>query len=91
MEFYEHKQSSFDRTVKSLCKRIDDLEEACLYWQHMYEEQLEMTNILNKERLLDAQKGVANALKFCLAVTDDKDGNLVISKKNRKELADNLK
>ena len=36
----------------------------------------------------EAQKGVANALIFALSVTDDEDGNLVVSKEDRVVLSD---
>mgnify|MGYP006308712481 CR=1 FL=1 len=54
------------------------------YWQTEY------TKHVN-EGLVSAQKGVANALMFALSVRDDEDGNLVIDKDKRQELAENLK
>lgn len=90
MEFNKTNTSAFDSTVRSLCDEIDYLKLEVDHWQNKYEELLAETHIAQKERLLDAQKGVANALKLCLAVTDDEHGNLVISKENRKKLANNL-
>jgi hypothetical protein len=40
------------------------------------------------DNLETAKQGVANALRFALLVSDDENGNLVISKDNRKDLAE---
>ena len=70
-----YKTTSFDRTIKSLCSQVDRLEEEVDYWKNCYEEQLKATDLLMKESLLNAQKGVAEALRFALASTDDENGN----------------
>ena len=71
-----------------LCSQIDNLKEEVAYWQTKYEEEKAMNNKMLTENLASAKKGVANALMFALSVKeDDADGNLVIDKKSRKELA----
>ena len=82
---------TMDRTFYSLCEEIDDLKEQVSYWKQMYEAERDEYNIQLNERLEQSKKGVANALMFALSVSDDENGNLVISKKNRKSLAKNLK
>ncbi len=80
-----------DRTFYSLCEEIDDLKEAVAYWKQMYEtERDENTKQLN-DRLEESKKEVANALMFALSVSDDENGNMVVSKENRKALAENWK
>ena len=61
------------------------------YWKEMYETERDENNKQLNERLEQSKKGVANALMFALSVSDDENGNLVISKENRKSLAENLK
>ena len=70
-----------------LCNKIDDLKEEVAYWQTKYEEEKAMNNTMLNENLASAQKGVRNALMFALSVKDDTNGNLVIDKESRKELA----
>jgi citrate synthase len=82
---------TMDRTFYSLCEEIDDLKEAVAYWKGMYETERDENNKQLNERLEQSKKGVANALMFALSVSDDENGNLVISKENRKSLAENLK
>ena len=82
---------AIDRTFYSLCEEIDDLREAVKYWKEKYETEVQERNVEWKERNENAMQGVANALRFALAVSDDENGNLVISKENRKELAENWK
>lgn len=74
-----------------LCEEIDYWKERAeaaeadaKYWKDEYSKHL-------SESLASAQKGVANALMFALSVRDDENGNLIIDKENRKELAKNLK
>lgn len=80
--------TTVDRTFYSLCDEIDDLKEAVAYWKQRYENEVQERNAEWKERNEQAMQGVANALRFALAVSDDENGNLVISKENRKELAE---
>lgn len=80
--------TTVDRTFYSLCDEIDDLKEAVAYWKQRYENEVQERNTEWKERNEQAMQGVANALRFALAVSDDENGNLVISKENRKELAE---
>lgn len=82
---------TMDRTFYSLCEEIDDLKETVAYWKGMYETERDENNKQLNERLEQSKKGVANALMFALSVSDDENGNLVISKENRKSLAENLK
>ena len=84
------KINTVDRTFYSLCQEIDDLKEAVNYWKTMYEtERNENMKALN-ERLEQSKKGIADALMFALSVSDNENGDLVISKENRMFLAENL-
>ena len=78
-----------DRTFHSLCEEIDDLKEAVEYWKTMYKTERATNNKMLNDNLETAKQGVANALRFDLYVSDDENGNLVISKENRKDLAEN--
>lgn len=80
---------SFDKTVSQLCERIDNLEAEVEYWKSKYEDETRQRSIESTQRMKEAQKGVANALMFALSVRDDEQGNLVISKEDRKSLAEN--
>ena len=71
-----------------LCNEIDQWKEEANYWKEKYEElQKEYSEHIN-QNLVSAQKGVANALMFALSVKDDENGNLIIDKESRKELAE---
>ena len=71
-----------------LCNEIDQWKEEANYWKEKYEElQKEYSEHIN-QNLVSAQKGVANALMFALSVKDDENGNLIIEKESRKELAE---
>ena len=85
------KQSAFDRTVQNLCESIDYLEAEVDHWKTKYEEEIRRQSIESKERLEEAQRGVANALMFALSVREDSAGNLVIPKEDRRILAENYK
>lgn len=81
---------AIERTVYELCQEIDALKEEVKYWKELFEaERKENTDNLN-ERLAESKKGVAQALMFCLSVKDE-NGNLVLPKENRKELAEHFK
>lgn len=82
---------TIDRTVYQLCERIDDLKTEVEYWKSKYEAEIRQQAVESKQRLEDAQKGVANVLMFALAVRDDEHGNLVIPKEERKALAESWK
>ena len=71
-----------------LCNEIDQWKDEANYWKEKYEElQKEYSEHINQS-LVSAQKGVANALMFALSVKDDENGNLIIDKESRKELAE---
>lgn len=77
-----------DIKFHELCEEIDywkeraeKAEEDAEYWKNQY-------NIQSGERLVEAQKGVANALMFALHVHDDEDGNLVMDKESRKKISE---
>jgi hypothetical protein len=55
-----------------------------IYWKEKYEIEVKERNLEFQERHQNTMKGVANALMFALSVEDDKDGNLIISKENKK-------
>lgn len=83
--------NTFDKTVSRLCARIDNLEDEVEYWKTKYEDEIRQQSIESKQRMEEAQRSVANALMFALSVRDDENGNLVIGKEERKELAANWK
>ena len=91
-QFYNKLKIKTRRTIEintyQLSSQIDDLKEKVAYWQNKYEEEKAMNNKMLNENLASAKKGVANALMFALSVKDDADGNLIIDKESRKELAD---
>ena len=78
-----------EKTFYSLCQEIDDLKETVEYYKHLYETERATNNLMLKENLLSANQDVANALRLALCVSDDENGNLVISKEDRKYLAKN--
>lgn len=80
-----------EKTFYSLCEEIDDLKEAVKYWKNLYETERATNNKMLNDNLETAKQGVTNALKFALSFSDDENGNLVISKENRKDLADAIK
>ena len=82
---------TIDYKFSELCEEIDYWKDQARYYQEKYEEEVLTRSIESKERLLEAKKGVANALMFALSVEDKEDGSLSISSENRKVLAENLK
>lgn len=83
--------NTFDRTVFSLCLEIDCLKEDVKYWKQMYEDEAKKNNKMIDDNLKNAQQDLANIFAFALAVRDDKNGNLIIDKDDRKILAERLK
>lgn len=79
---------TIDIKFSELCDEIDfwkerseQAEQDAEYWKNQYQ------TLLN-ESLINAKKGVANALMFALHATDDENGNLVIDKESRKKIAE---
>ena len=88
---YLNKTNTFDQTVYQLCSQIDDLHEEVEYWRTKYEkEKLEYNNMLN-QNMIQAKRDLSNAFQFVFATQTDENDNLIISSKNRKQLANNLK
>ena len=85
------KPRTIDIKFHELCDEIDYWKGQAEYYKDLYEKEVMQRNVESKERLLQTQKDVANTLMFALHATDDKDGNLVIDKKSREELAKNWK
>ena len=84
------KINTFNRTVKSLCEEIDYLKEEIMCLEELYESE-KMKNIsMTNENLKRAQIDVANTLRFALCVKDNENGDLVISKEDRKNLSKNF-
>lgn len=81
---------TIDLTVSKLCDEIDYLKEEVEYWKQKFEAERGENNTLLKERMEEAQKGVATALMLCMSVKDAPDGSLVIDKEDRKELANHF-
>ena len=80
---------TIDTKFYLLCEEIDNLKEEVEYYKNLYEtERADNFKMLN-DNIDNAKQGVANALLFALSVTDDENGNLVISKENRKCLKEN--
>lgn len=76
-----------DLKFYALCEEIDywkgiakEAQKDAEYWKSEYSKHL-------NDSLVSAQKGVVDALMFALSVTDDENGNLVIPKEKREELA----
>lgn len=90
MESY-YKSTRHDLLTSELCEEIDELKEQVKYYKRLYEEERNLNTLTMNESLESAKKGVANALMFALSVSDAPDGSLVISKQDRKELADRFK
>lgn len=79
-----------DLLVSELCEEVDHYKNEAAYWKEKYEKE-RAENMKQLDRELEmAKKGVANALMFALAVKDSKNGDLVISKEDRKELANRI-
>lgn len=78
-----------ETTFIQLCEEVDVWKEEAAYWKAKYQQEVQERNAEWQERSQEAQKGIANALHFMLAVKDDENGNLVIDKESRKELGDN--
>ena len=74
-----------------LCDEIDYWKDRADHFESMYKEEMAREAIAVNERLLEAKKGVANALMLALCVKDDENGNLIIEKEDRKALAENYK
>lgn len=81
-------KSTFDKTVYSLCKEIDELKAEVDYWRQKYEEERAINVKMVDENLSNAKHGVANALRFAMSLQDDEHGNLIIDKENRQFLAE---
>ena len=81
-------KNTFDRTVFSLCLKIDELKDEVKYWREKYEEEKNANAKMLDDNLKQAQQGVANALRFALLVQDDENGNLIINKEDRQSLSD---
>ena len=82
---------TIERKFHEMCDEIDHWKAEAEYWRNEYDNILTENAKRTNEDLEDAKKGVANALMFALSVKDDENGNLVIDKKDRKKLADNLR
>lgn len=90
MEYHNKKQNTFDRTVLSLCHEIDNLKEEVEFWKLKYEEErITNSNILN-QNLESSKKELASTLMFAMSCSDNENGDLVITKENRKNLAEQL-
>lgn len=82
---------TIDRTVSDLCHEIDYLKKEVEYYKALYEQEKQENNRMLNENLESAKKGVANALMFALSVSDNANGDLIISRENRETLANNIK
>ena len=85
------KMKTSDRTIFSLCEEIDELKETVNYYKDLYEKEKEINVKTLNDNLLSSKKDLAKTLLLAFSFSDDKDGNLVIPKKNRKLLQNNLK
>lgn len=83
--------SSFNRTVQNLCNQIDHLEEEVSYWKNKYIQEKNDAIKFENETFEQAKLDLGRALTFALAVKDDSQGNLIISKENRTRLAEEYK
>jgi len=81
---------TIDYKFAELCDEIDALEGRVEYWESRYNDLMAESIKRTNENIDAAKKGVANALMFALSFKDDENGNLVISKEDRKVLAARL-
>ena len=82
---------TIDIKFYELCNEVDYWKAEAKRYKELYEEELRQRSIESSERLLEAQKGVADALIFALHVKDTPDGSLVLDKKGRKAMAERFK
>jgi hypothetical protein len=85
------KTRMIDYKFAELCDEVDRWKDKAEYWKAKYDEEIQASIKQSNESMEIAKKGVANALMFALSVKDDKNGNMVIEKENRKTLAENWK
>lgn len=83
-------EQRIDLLTSALCEEIDYWKEQATLWKNEYIKERDLNIQVTNERLSDAQKGVANALMFCLSVKDNPDGSLSINKEDRKLLAETI-
>lgn len=76
-----------DIVVSELCNEIDYWKERAHYFESLYKEERDDSIRQTNERLEEAKKGVGMALMFALSCSDGPNGELVINKENRKDLA----
>lgn len=88
MEFFNEnrKMKTIEVKIYDLCEEIDywkekteKAEKDAEYWRKQYDE------LLN-QNIKSANEGVANALRFALAIKEDEKGNIVIDKESRETL-----
>ena len=77
-----------NKTFLQLCEEVDYYKEKAEYFENLYKQERDKYSRQLNDSLEEAKKGVGEALMFMLNVTDDAEGNLVIKKENRKQLAD---
>lgn len=82
---------TIDLKVNELCNEIDYYKEMAEFWKTKYDDLNKEYNLHINSSLKITQQGVANALMFALAISDDEEGNLVIPKEKRQDLANNYK
>jgi molecular chaperone GrpE (heat shock protein) len=80
---------TIDLKLAELCDEIDFWKAEAKHYKERFENLRNEMIKDSRERLEESQKGIANALMFALSVKDDGDGNLVVSKDDRKKLAKN--
>lgn len=90
-ENYEYKPNRFDELSYDLCAEIDELRSQVKYWREKYEQERDENIAAANRQLESAKQGVANALMFALSVKDDANGNLIIDRESRKQLAERYK
>ena len=84
-------KSTIDLKFSELCDEIDYWKIEAEHWKNEYDKLWKENGKKLQEDLDRSKKGLANALMIALSVKDDEKGNLVISKKDRKMLAENYK
>ena len=76
-----------NKTFLQLCEEVDYYKEKAEYFENLYKQERDKYSRQLNDSLEEAKKGVGQALMFALSVSDDANGNLVITKENRKQLA----
>lgn len=74
-----------------LCEEIDHYKSEAEYWEQKYRDLLSEYTEYTQNHFEQTQKDVGNALMFALSASEGPNGELLIDKEARKQLAENWK